>query len=88
MGSLRMHRGGDDGRATSGRGSTTLFAREAIEQAATRLLALVERVNGTAMHRRGSEIGRLSRDLRLYLRQADLDGKLRVATTPWLVDES
>jgi alkylation response protein AidB-like acyl-CoA dehydrogenase len=68
--------------------ATTLVAREAIEQAATRLLALVERVNGTAMHRRGSEIGRLSRDLRLYLRQADLDGKLRVATTPWLVDES
>jgi alkylation response protein AidB-like acyl-CoA dehydrogenase len=67
--------------------AVTLFAREAIEQAATRLLALVERVNGTAMHRRGSEIGRLSRDLRLYLRQADLDGKLRVATTPWLFGE-
>lgn len=67
--------------------STTLFAREAIEQAATRLLGLIERVNGTAMHRRGSEIGRLSRDLRLYLRQADLDGKLRVATTPWLVGD-
>lgn len=65
--------------------ATTLFAREAIEQAATRLLALVERVNGTAMHRRGSEIGRLSRDLRLYLRQADLDGKLRVATANWVV---
>ncbi|TPG48231.1 acyl-CoA dehydrogenase family protein [Sphingomonas glacialis] len=67
--------------------TTTLFAREAIEQAATRLLALVERVNGTAMHRRGSEIGRLSRDLRLYLRQADLDGKLRVATAGWVVGE-
>lgn len=65
--------------------ATTLFAREAIEQAATRLLALVERINGTAMHRRGSEIGRLSRDLRLYLRQADLDGKLRVATAALLV---
>lgn len=63
--------------------ATTLFAREAIEQAATRLLALVERVNGTAMHARGSEIGRLARDLRLYLRQADLDGKLRVATAQW-----
>ncbi|MGY2736696.1 acyl-CoA dehydrogenase family protein [Sphingomonas sp. UYP23] len=65
--------------------ATTLFAREAIEQAATRLLALVERLNGTAMHRRGSEIGRLARDLRLYLRQADLDGKLRVATAEWVV---
>ena len=65
--------------------ATTLFAREAIEQAATRMLALVERINGTAMHRRGSEIGRLSRDLRLYLRQADLDGKLRVATADWFV---
>lgn len=65
----------------------TLLAREAIEQTATRLLALVERVNGTAMHRRGSEIGRLSRDLRLYLRQADLDGKLRVAASRWLLSE-
>jgi alkylation response protein AidB-like acyl-CoA dehydrogenase len=62
-----------------------LFAREAIEQVATRLLALVERMHGTTMHRRGSEIGRLSRDLRLYLRQADLDGKLRVATEQWFV---
>lgn len=67
--------------------ATTLFAREAIEHAATRLLALVERVNGTVMHRRGSEIGRLSRDLRLYLRQADLDGKLRVAFAGWVVGE-
>lgn len=65
--------------------ATALFAREAIELAATRLLVDVERIHGTAMHRRGSEVGRLARDLRLYLRQADLDGKLRVAAEHWFV---
>jgi len=60
-----------------------LFSREAIEQAADRALALCERAAGTAMHRRTSELGRLARDLRFYLRQADLDGKLAMATEHW-----
>ena len=66
--------------------TAALLARDAVEQAATRLLAIVERVHGTAMHRRGSMVGRLSRDLRLYLRQADLDGKLRLAAEHWYID--
>lgn len=64
--------------------SAALLAREAVEQAAMRQIAIVERVFGTAMHRRGSEAGRIARDLRLYLRQADLDGKLALATSFWL----
>jgi hypothetical protein len=64
--------------------SSALLAREAVEQAAVRQLAITERVFGTAMHRRGSEAGRIARDLRLYLRQADLDGKLALATSSWL----
>ena len=60
-----------------------LFAREAVEGASDRALALVERVAGTSMHRRGSEIGRIARNLRFYLRQADLDGKLALATEHW-----
>lgn len=64
--------------------AAALFAREAVEQAAARQLALVERLFGTAMHRRASEAGRIARDLRFYLRQADLDGKLALATVCWL----
>lgn len=71
---------GDAGAAIA----AALFAREAVEQAAVRQLALVERIFGTAMHRRGSEAGRIARDLRLYLRQADLDGKLALAAHHWL----
>lgn len=72
-----------DGRAGNAV-ATALFAREAVEQAATRQLALVERLSGTAMHRRGSESGRIARDLRFYLRQGDLDGKLALATAHWM----
>jgi len=64
--------------------SIALFAREAVELAALRALSISERIIGTAVHRRGSEIGRRSRDLRFYLRQADLDGKLSLATQYWL----
>ena len=44
------------------------------------MLVLVERVAGTAMHARGSETGRIARDLRFFLRQAHLDDKLALAT--------
>lgn len=62
---------------------TALFAREAVEQGALRLLAVVERIAGSTLHRRDSELGRSDRDLRFYLRQADLDGKLALATSLW-----
>lgn len=71
--------GDDQNRALS----TVLFAREAIEQAAGRQIALAERMAGTALHHRGSALGRTIRDLRLYLRQAQLDGKLAMATRCW-----
>lgn len=63
--------------------STVLFAREAIEMAADRQIALAERIGGTSLHRRQSGLGRIIRDLRLYLRQAQLDGKLALATVSW-----
>lgn len=63
--------------------SAALLAREAIERSAMRLIELVERSGGTAIHGRASPAGRTIRDLRLYLRQAQLDGKLALATGCW-----
>ena len=63
--------------------ATVLFAREAVEQAATRQFELIERTTGTALHRSGSANGRIMKNLRLYLRQAQLDGKLALATSNW-----
>ena len=63
--------------------STVLFAREAVEMAAHRQIGLAERIGGTSLHQRGSALGRTIRDLRLYLRQAQLDGKLSLATACW-----
>jgi hypothetical protein len=60
-----------------------LFAREAIEQSALRQLARIERLAGTSLHQTGSQLGRIARNLRLYLRQAQLDGKLAYATAIW-----
>ncbi|WP_428332825.1 hypothetical protein [Novosphingobium sp.] len=66
--------------------ATSLFAREAIEQVAVAQLALAERMVGTSLHRRGSALGRQMRDLRFFLRQAALDGKLDAATSIWQDD--
>ena len=67
---------------------TALFARQAIESSTERALAIAERAIGTAFHRRDSELGRRARDLRFYLRQADLDGKLSLATRLWMSTRS
>jgi hypothetical protein len=75
-----------DGTGTHRAVATSLFAREAIEQAAAAQLQLVERVAGTSLHRRGSVLGRQSRDLRFFLRQAALDDKLGAATSIWQDD--
>jgi len=61
-----------------------LFAREAVEANCDRALSLAERSAGTLVHRRGDALGRVMRDLRFYLRQADLDGKLALATHYWI----
>ncbi len=60
-----------------------LFAREAIEQSALRQIAMIERLAGTSLHQTGSQLGRIARNLGLYLRQAQLDGKLAYATAIW-----
>ena len=60
-----------------------LLAREAVEAGAGRLLAQLERALGTAIHAHGSATGRMMRDLRLFMRQAALDGKLAYATQLW-----
>jgi hypothetical protein len=64
-----------------------LFAREAIEQSALRQIALIERLAGTSLHQTGSQLGRIARNLRLYLRQAQLDGKLAYATAIWMAGQ-
>lgn len=61
--------------------AASLFAREAIEHAASEQMTLVERMIGTAGHRRGSRLGRTMRDLRFFLRQAALDAKLDTAVS-------
>jgi hypothetical protein len=68
-----------DERRTERAIAASLFAREAIEQAAMEQMALVERIAGTSLHRRASGLGRHLRDLRLFLRQAALDAKLDAA---------
>lgn len=59
---------------------TALLAREAVEQACIAGMALADRALGTAVHAEGHPAERIRRDLGLFLRQADLDGKfLRAA---------
>lgn len=57
-----------------------LLARQAVEAACQRGIALTERALGTAAFVRGERIDLIRRDLAFFLRQADLDGKtLRAA---------
>lgn len=63
---------------------TPLFAREAIEHAATSAMEQLARASGTALHSRTEPLARQVRDLRLYLRQASLDDKLGFALQLWL----
>ena len=53
-----------------------LLAREAVEGACTRILALCERSLGMAAHDMRGPIDRIRRDLSLFLRQAAPDAKL------------
>lgn len=64
-----------------------LLGREAIEQSATQALSHIERAAGTALHHRSHSLGRMVRDLRLYLRQGALDAKLSTALDLWLKAE-
>ena len=60
-----------------------LLAREAIDRMAMAGLDACERAAGTTLHSRSSAMGRMVRDLRLYLRQASLDAKLDTALGLW-----
>ena len=56
-----------------------LTARESVEGCAQEVLGIADRALGTAGFRQGCPADLLRRDLSFYLRQADLDGKLRRA---------
>lgn len=57
----------------------SLLAREAVEEACLAGIATVDRVLGTRSFAVGATVERVRRDLGLFLRQADLDGKLMMA---------
>lgn len=61
-----------------------LLAREAVEQCCMDALALCDRGIGTAGFRTGSKVDLVRRDLGLFLRQANLDGKLETAAATLL----
>lgn len=63
-----------------------LLAREAVEGACVRVLALCERALGMAAHDARGPVDRMRRDLSLFLRQAAPDAKLDRALTVVLPD--
>jgi hypothetical protein len=58
----------------------TLLARETVEAACVEGMAIADRATGTAGFAAGSPVDRIRRDLGLFLRQANLDGKLTAAS--------
>lgn len=70
----------EDGRdGDNGAAAYALLARAVTEDCCTEVMTVTERVLGTAGHRQGHKADRIRRDLSLFLRQADLDGKARRA---------
>ena len=63
-----------------------LLARQAVETACIEGIALTERAMGTAAFAAASEVDRIRRDLGFFLRQANLDGKLKQAADALLAD--
>ena len=63
-----------------------LLAREAVETACLEGISLAERTMGTAAFAVPSEVDRIRRDLGFFLRQANLDGKLKQAADALLAD--
>ncbi len=63
-----------------GAATTSLMARDVTERACLDVIANVERGMGMAAHRKGSDVERMRRDLRVYLCQAAPDAKrMRIA---------
>lgn len=58
---------------------TSLLAREAVEDACLRGIAIIERAFGTSAFMQGEPVERVIRDLSFFLRQANLDGKTSLA---------
>lgn len=58
-----------------------LLAREMVENACQDAIAVVDRALGTASYFEGHPVERIRRDLGFFLRQANLDGKLRLAAS-------
>lgn len=77
------------GGAGKGEGAAgyALLARAVTEDCCTQVMTVTERVLGTAGHREGHAADRVRRDLSLFLRQADLDGKARRAATALLATD-
>lgn len=63
-----------------------LLAREAVEAACMDGLALTERAMGTLAFAGACDVDRIRRDLSFFLRQANLDGKLKQAADALLAD--
>jgi len=59
--------------------AANLVAREQVEQACLKAIAIADRALGTRSFKSGSSVDLVRRDLSFFLRQADLDGKLRKA---------
>ncbi|TCD06561.1 acyl-CoA dehydrogenase [Erythrobacteraceae bacterium CFH 75059] len=66
-------------RGDTGAAALALLCREVTERACVEVMRQVDRTVGTAGHARGCVFDRMRRDLGLFLRQADLDGKWRRA---------
>lgn len=56
-----------------------LLAREAVEEACLRGIAIADRALGTRAFMEGTGVERIRRDLAFFLRQANLDGKTQLA---------
>ncbi len=71
----------DDAVAAETAVARALLAREAVEQSCLAGLALAERALGTQAFRSGTPVDLCRRDLAFFMRQANLDGKLTLAST-------
>ncbi|MGB7408581.1 MAG: acyl-CoA dehydrogenase family protein [Pontixanthobacter sp.] len=76
-GSGEQTRAAKDGRSAA---AYALLARERTELACLEVMTIADRAMGTAGHAEGCPADRVRRDLGLFLRQADIDGKLDRAT--------
>lgn len=75
---------GKGGGDPAAKAAYALLAREQTELTCLEVMTLANRALGTAAYVEGSRADRVRRDLGLFLRQADIDGKLERATNALL----